>query len=130
MSSTVPLDDGRYGRLRDLVDRAAELPASEWAAFLERECASDPALREEALRLLEHARAASTERFLDYSTRPPETPSATVPGTAEPDHIGKYKIVRRFSESSGQASAYLAFDHDLERHVVLKRYRGGVEALP
>ena len=39
-------------------------------------------------------------------------------------HVGKYQIVRRFSELSGQAAAYLAFDPDLERHVVLKRYHG------
>jgi len=47
------------------------------------------------------------------------------PGSAEPIHVGKYQIVRRFSELSGQAAAYLAFDPDLERHVVLKRYHGG-----
>ena len=46
-------------------------------------------------------------------------------GSAEPIHVGKYQIVRRFSELSGQAAAYLAFDPDLERHVVLKRYHGG-----
>ena len=46
------------------------------------------------------------------------------PGSAEPIHVGKYRIVRRFSEVSGQAAAYLAFDPDLERHVVLKRYHG------
>jgi Protein kinase domain len=44
------------------------------------------------------------------------------PGSAEPIHVGKYQIVRRFSEVSGQAAAYLAYDPDLERHVVLKRY--------
>ena len=130
MSSTGPLDDGRYRRLRDLVDRAADLPESEWSAFLERECGPDPALLREALRLLEHGRAAGAERFLDYSTRPAETPSATVSGLAEPEHIGKFRIVRRFSEVSGQAAAYLAFDPDLERHVVLKRYHGGPEGLP
>jgi eukaryotic-like serine/threonine-protein kinase len=32
--------------------------------------------------------------------------------------------VHRFVETSGQAAAYLAFDPDLERHVVLKRYHG------
>jgi serine/threonine protein kinase len=46
--------------------------------------------------------------------------------------IGKYQIVRPLG-SGGQASALLAFDPDLRRHVVLKRYHataapGGEEA--
>jgi tRNA A-37 threonylcarbamoyl transferase component Bud32 len=44
---------------------------------------------------------------------------------ADPERIGKYKIVRRFTESSGQAAAYLGFDPILRRHVVLKRYNDG-----
>jgi serine/threonine protein kinase len=42
-----------------------------------------------------------------------------------PESVGKYRIVRRFAERSGQAAAYLAFDTDLQRHVVLKRYHDG-----
>ena len=131
MNSTLPYDPDRYRQLRELVDRAAERPAAEWASFLERECPADPALQSEALRLLEHAQAASTEGFLEPSAPPTEPSSVSVahgepnPGSAEPIHVGKYQIVRRFSELSGQAAAYLAFDPDLERHVVLKRYHGG-----
>ena len=44
--------------------------------------------------------------------------------------VGKYQIERRFSEASGQATAYLAFDPDSERHVVLKRYHGGPAGRP
>ena len=131
MNSTLPYDPDRYRQLRELVDRAAERPAAEWASFLERECPADPALQSEALRLLEHAQAASTEGFLEPSAPPTEPSSVSVahgepnPGSAEPIHVGKYQIVRRFSEVGGQAAAYLAFDPDLERHVVLKRYHGG-----
>ena len=131
MNSTHSYDPDRYRQLRELVDRAAERPAAEWASFLERECPADPTLQSEALRLLEHARAASTEGFLEPSAPPTEPSSVSVahgepnPGSAEPIHVGKYQIVRRFSELSGQAAAYLAFDPDLERHVVLKRYHGG-----
>ena len=90
-----------------------------------------PKLQSEALRLLEHAQAASTEGFLEPSAPPTELSSVSVahgepnPGSAEPIHVGKYQIVRCFSEVGGQAAAYLAFDPDLERHVVLKRYHGG-----
>jgi hypothetical protein len=47
-----------------------------------------------------------------------------------PELVGKYQIVRRFPERSGQAAAYLALDPDLERHVVLKRYHGGHDGAP
>ena len=131
MNSTLSYDPDRYRQLRELVDRAAERPAAEWASFLERECPADPTLQSEALRLLEHARAASTEGFLEPPAPPTEPSSVSVAhgepnrGSAEPIHVGKYQIVRRFSELSGQAAAYLAFDPDLEHHVVLKRYHGG-----
>ena len=131
MNSTLPYDADRYRLLRELVDRAAERPAAEWASFLEQECPADPALRSEALRLLEHAQAASTEGFLEPPAPPAEPSSVSTahgepnPGSAEPIHVGKYQIVRRFPQVSGQAAAYLAFDPNLERHVVLKRYHGG-----
>ena len=75
--------------------------------------------------------AGSAQRGSSSSQRPrwprPRRPKTT--GLASrygdsPTSIGKYQDVRRFAEASGQASAYLAFDPDLERHVVLKRYHG------
>ena len=134
MNSTLPYDPDRYRQLRELVDRAAERPTAEWAAFLEEECPTDPVLQSEALRLLAHALAASADGFLEPAaptTEPsPESVAHGEPnrGLAEPIQVGKYLIVRRFSESSGQAAAYLAFDPDLERHVVLKRYHSGHHA--
>ncbi len=122
--------DDRYGRLRALVDGADELPSAEWPAFVDRECPTDPDLRAEVLRLLEQLRRARAEGFLEREA------SATVPTEATVDYgsgkasghspatIGKYQDVRRFEVSSGQGAAYLAFDPDLERHVVLKRYHG------
>jgi hypothetical protein len=122
--------DDRHRRLRDLVDRAGELPGAEWPAFVERECPDDSALRAEVLRLLEPLHRARTEGFLE---RPASEMAVTLPpGDFWPDEpapagiasIGKYQDVRRFAEASGQATAYLAFDPDLQRHVVLKRYHG------
>jgi hypothetical protein len=130
MNSTLPSDPDRYRRLRELVDRAAERPAAEWVTFLERECPTDPALQEEALRLLAHAQAASAESFLEPSAPTLEPGSVSMtqgepdPRSAEPIHVGKYRLVRRFSAVGGQAAAYLAFDPDVERHVVLKCYHG------
>jgi tRNA A-37 threonylcarbamoyl transferase component Bud32 len=52
--------------------------------------------------------------------------STAVPPPSESDRrekwIGKYTVVRALGEG-GQASATLAFDPDLQRHVVLKMYR-------
>lgn len=45
-----------------------------------------------------------------------------VTSTFIPKKIGKYEVVRRLGEG-GQGSAYLAFDPDLRRHVVVKLYR-------
>jgi serine/threonine-protein kinase len=135
MKPTVPDDPERYRRLRDLVDRAAERPEGEWRSFLERACPSDPSLRADALRLLENARAASADGFLapgSAAATAAYTPTSDDTGLAscptEPDQVGKYQVVRRFSERSGQGVAYLAADPDLDRHVVLKRYHGGPDA--
>jgi serine/threonine protein kinase len=131
MSPTPINDTERYRRLRDLVDRAAERPAAEWAAFLERECPADPTLRAEALHLLGNAPRASKDGFLDHypTTMAPSSMAVGIQGRnlglGEPSKLGKYEIVERFSEKSGQAAAYKALDPDLRRHVVLKRYHAG-----
>ena len=130
MNGPLTEKDDRYGRLRALVDGADELPSAEWPAFVERECPADPALRAEALRLLEQSRRARAEGFLEHgasatvSTEATEDYRTGEPSRDSPTAIGKYQDVRRFAVSSGQAAAYLAFDPDLERRVVLKRYHG------
>ena len=117
MNSSLPCDPERYSRLRELVDRAAERLEAEWPTFLERECPTDPDLRAEVLRLLEQARAASAEGFLEpcAPTAVPSSGSVTqeepVPGSAEPTHFGKYRIVRCFAEVGGHQDV-LDRDHD------------------
>ena len=80
--------------------------------------------------MLEQSRRARAEGFLELAASPTISTEATEddrpgePSGGGPTVIGKYGIVRRFAEASGQAAAYLAFDPDLERHVVLKRYHG------
>jgi serine/threonine protein kinase len=64
----------------------------------------------------------------------PDLGGATDRGGADlPSRIGKYQIVRSLG-SGGQASALLAFDPDLRRHVVMKQYHaasfGADEAAP
>jgi serine/threonine protein kinase len=117
MSTSVTPDPSDHDRVRELFDRGSELPTEQWEPFLRRECPDDPALRAEALRILRGAQQASTEQFLERPMAPPPA--------ADPPRIGKYQIVRRFSELGGQATAYLAHDPDTDRQVVLKRYHLG-----
>jgi serine/threonine protein kinase len=137
MNSTRSFDADRYRRLRDLVERAAERPAGEWGAWLAGACPEDAELRTEALRLLAQGQAARAEHFLE-PTMMSDTPGSdsetelyvspgpeAEPGTPDPTRVGKYQIVRRFSQAGGQGAAYLAFDPELDRHVVLKRYHDG-----
>jgi hypothetical protein len=78
-------------------------------------CADCPELAEALQRRVEAI--AYWETFLGVDTesqRPRETP----PGVPLPD-FGKYRVVRRLGRG-GQAATLLAFDPDLQRHVVLK----------
>ncbi len=87
-------------------------------------------MRAEVLRLLEQLLRARAEGFLEHGASATTTTEVTEdcrprePSGDSPTAIGKYRDVRRFDVASGQAAAYLAFDPDLERHVVLKRYHG------
>src|SRR6516164_10753116 len=113
---TVACGSVRSQLIDDLFARAVALPPGEWETFLALECPEDSALRAEILRAL-RGDARVQAGFLSTGAGPPSP--------ADPDRIGKYEIVRRFTESSGQAAAYLGFDPILRRHVVLKRYKDG-----
>jgi tRNA A-37 threonylcarbamoyl transferase component Bud32 len=110
---TVPCGSVRSQLIDDLFARAVSLPAGEWEKFLAHECPEDSDLCDEVLRAL-RGDARVQDGFLSTAADPP--------APANPDRIGKYEIVRRFTESSGQAAAYLGFDPILSRHVVLKQY--------
>ena len=64
----------RHRRLKDLVEAALEMPIEERTAFLEAECAADPALLKEASDLL-----------AVYSDEDP---------AQEAEHIGPYRIIK------------------------------------
>src|SRR5262249_33114836 len=77
--------------------------------------------------LVERLFQEPTEANPDRRPEPGEESSTThftgrPAGPSEP--IGKYRVVRRLGRG-GQATALLAFDPDLERYVVLKRYHLG-----
>jgi len=80
-SSTIPPKDWQL--VRPMLERLLDVPEHERTAWLDRECAGDPALR----RQLEEALAADrTGTFLEPPAGPPQS------GAAE--RIGAYRIVR------------------------------------
>jgi tRNA A-37 threonylcarbamoyl transferase component Bud32 len=115
---TVPRGTVRSQLIDDLFDRAVSLPAGEWNSFLERECPEDPDVRTEVMRAL----CGDARRPGDFLV---PADARSVPSAPGPERIGRYEIVRRFTESSGQAAAFLGFDPILRRHVVLKQYHDG-----
>jgi serine/threonine protein kinase len=92
--------------LRTIVDRLHDL-----AVFL-----GEPALRDSTLDL-------ARDETADYQPKPsgPATPPAKPIANDGRQRIGKYELVRPLGRG-GQGAAHLAFDPDLQRHVVLKLY--------
>jgi Protein kinase domain len=137
MNPTGDYSARQYRLLRELYDRASGRPKAEWESFLEQECPADATFRSEALRLLEQGRMADMEGFLETAapdlpglTTEPDGAAGSNSNSTEPEFVGKYRIVRRFTAPSGQGDAFLAFDPDLERHVVIKRYHSGASIVP
>ena len=117
----------RWRQVDELFGATLERPASERAAFLERACAGDTALRQRIDRLL--ARHEQSGSFLD-----PPTPSlvATVaeraggarPGTV----IGPYRLLEEIGEG-GFAVVFMAEQqHPVRRRVALKVLKPGMDS--
>jgi serine/threonine protein kinase/formylglycine-generating enzyme required for sulfatase activity len=103
-------------RLEALFDRAADLPRAEHAAFVERECPAQDALRRELVRLLA---GLAGEDLLDQLQ--PESLSRV--GT----HIGPYELVERVGEG-GMGEVYAARqEQPVARRVALKIIKPGMD---
>ena len=101
---------------------AIELPAPERAAFLDRACSGDAALRARVAALLAGYNAA--DRFLET---PPVDRPISLPEEKPGDIIGRYTLIRRIGEG-GCGVVYLADQREpLRRQVALKVIKLGMD---
>ncbi len=134
------LSPKRYERLHQLFTAVCELQAEEREAFLDRECADDPSLREKVQALL--AKDADSRRFMEQPAlgedfelaadgRGPSDLDesgrtrgiAQEPGTT----IGPYKILQLIGEG-GFGAVYMAEqEQPLRRRVALKIIKLGMD---
>ena len=118
------MPDQRAERVAELVKSAVECGPEPWAAFLDKECGSDPAMRAEIESLLQEDEGAS--RFLEVPALHLAAESLVREGAFRAGQIiGDYEIVSLIG-SGGMGEVYLAQDRELHRKVALKLVRRGM----
>ncbi len=117
----------RWERIEDVLDAALDLPPERRAAFLDRACDGDPALRDEAAQMLRCCDRAKD--FLEEPAAEFAAPLlADLAESAEGKHVGPYRIVREIGRG-GMGAVYLAERDDDQFHqrVALKLVRYGID---
>jgi serine/threonine protein kinase len=109
---------------------ALELPAGERAAYLDRECAGDDALRQRVEELLKANEVSCA--CLEGSAAVPHGPGGTVRSSLVPvekpgDRIGRYKLLQQIGEG-GCGVVYMAEQEEpVRRRVALKIIKLGMD---
>ena len=114
------------GRIVELFERAADLATEEQAAFLDRECGNDRALRCEIEKLLRADREPEQDilrkrpprmstSMRQFSQGETETSQSILLGTA----IGSYRITRQIG-TGGMGVVYMAQHDELDKRAVVK----------
>ncbi|HEY3741409.1 MAG TPA: serine/threonine-protein kinase [Bryobacteraceae bacterium] len=109
-----------WQRLQIIVDEALDLDPEEREAYLERACADDQSLAEQARELI--AADAQDSHFLEVAVA---SRAASVIRDGMPDTIGRYRIVRILGHG-GMGLVYEAEQDQPKRRVALKVVRPGL----
>lgn len=107
----------QWERLQELVERASQLPRSEHAAFLEREC-PEPELRAEALSMAQYAFEDSMD--LEETVR-------TFPGEKLPDLGAKTTAITDWSSDGKQLAGFVGASGIVTFDVGARTYRQWTE---
>ncbi len=108
-------------RIRELFDRAVELPEVDRLAFLERTCAGEPEVRAGVERMLRSDESAAG--FLEDSSSILERAILPQVGT----RIGRYTLLRVLA-SGGMGTVFEAIQDEPRRTVALKTLRYGLSS--
>ena len=133
------MDADRHARIAELFEAACELDGPERAAFLDRVCAGDDALRTELEQLLEHdanpheqlsTPAGGHAGVLRDALRDAEggADREAVSGAAAPTRIGPYRLLEKLGEG-GMGEVHLADQLEpIQRRVALKLIKRGMDS--
>ena len=128
-------DSIRHQRVMDLFDAVCDVPVSDRAAFLARECAGDAALQAEVESLLAHdsqtygpvenMEDGKAAAWLADDLERDATVNNAATGTALPERIGRYRVIRMIGRG-GMGVVYEAEQENPKRRVALKMVRPGM----
>lgn len=115
----------RMRRLQALFHEAVELGAEERAAYLDRECADDAALRAELEALLAQDAAADEATIAARVVPVAEAMASNATHGVSGQRIGSYRLIREIG-SGGMGSVFLAErdDREFQHRVAIKLVRG------
>src|SRR5262249_11863843 len=125
-----PMTPDRYVRVCEIAEAAWELPAADRAAFLDRACAADAALRGEVEAFLAQDGARRREAFLHACPVDLHTPAFAAAADADTlpagQRLGPYEIQEKIA-SGGMGSVYRALRvEDYTHQVAIKLIKSGL----
>jgi serine/threonine protein kinase len=117
-------------RVKELFVAAADLPPADRPAFLDRECADNPELRQrvEQLLLAHDQPASALDRPFDLDRTNPRPPSVVESTATVGDRVGPYKLLEKIGEG-GMGEVWVADQLEpIKRRVALKLIKPGMDS--